>query len=264
MSGLLTNARPSVGHNRYLFLFHLISCISVSSQHPVWKQRNISNFIKCRYASRGNGSPAVQPPAPSILCSVPASPFKSPHPTDTVVTSLLPCKICVSIMWAWVYTYIHTHTQAIHLYIILMHTQLIHLHIHIYTHTQAQKYTHMYAHTLLYTYTNILILEREKEPCTKWDAGDKQTGLMAHTHILNVASPCNRNKKIDGAVQKSSGNKQCRLNPLTVRLITLHMLKCSKTVVLSQGWWRLYRCTPAKRTLHPSPHSLWQREEKQC
>lgn len=94
----------------------------------------------------------------------------------------------------------------------------------------------------VYGWQYILILEGEKEPSTKWNVGDEQTGLMAHTHILNAARHCNRNKKIDEAVQKSSGNRQCRLNPLTVRLITLHVLKCGKTVVLS---WDGSSCTSA-------------------
>ena len=58
--------------------------------------------------------------------------------------------------------------------------------------------------------------ERKKEPYTKRNTCDEQTGLIAQTHILNAASHC-KNKKIDEAVQKSSANKLCSLKPLTVR-----------------------------------------------
>jgi hypothetical protein len=37
---------------------------------------------------------------------------------------------------------------------------------------------------------------------------------MAHTHILNVASPCNRNKKIDEAVQKIQQYQAMRAKPI--------------------------------------------------
>ena len=99
---------------------------------------------------------------------------------------------------------------------------------------EAQWWQHNYTKSQcveVYGWQYILILERKKELYTKWNACNEQTGLIAQTHILNVASHC-KNKKIDEAVQKSSANKQSSLKPLTVRGNNTQALKCRNAAAL--------------------------------